>query len=197
MAIGIITTIVALAVGLMLIVVGVALGSMMAVLDNPTAGVILGIGLVIVMLIGYLILIVLLVAPMVLLMGRWIAAGPSLMLEKLGPLASLQRSWTLTKGRMWRAILYVVLLSLFSFIVIGLPVSMVQWITMIAAPSHLATIAIVSTVVSYALNLFYQPFYATGVVLFYYDLRVRAEAYDVELRVSALEAELAPDAPPA
>src|SRR5262249_2172460 len=157
-------------VGLMLILVAVVLGGAMAALDNQAAGIILGIGLVIVMLIGYLILLVLLIAPTVLFMGRGIAAGPSLMIQKLGPVAALQRSWALTKGRMWRAILYVVLLTLFSFIVIALPVSMVQWITMIAAPSHLATIAIVSTIVSYALNLFYQPFYATGVVLFYYDL---------------------------
>ena len=57
-------------------------------------------------------------------------------------------------------------------------------------------IMIMSTVAGYLLNLIYQPFYATGVVMYYYDLRVRAEAYDVALRVEALEAELAPDAPP-
>jgi hypothetical protein len=72
-----------------------------------------------------------------------------------------------------------------------------QQIAVILMPSQLALITVISTSVSYLLNLFYQPFYATGIVLFYYDLRVRAEAYDVALRVAALEAELAPDAPPA
>jgi hypothetical protein len=64
-------------------------------------------------------------------------------------------------------------------------------------PGQIALMAVISTLASYVLNLFYQPFYATGIMLFYYDLRVRAEAYDVALRVAALEAELLPDAPPA
>jgi membrane-anchored glycerophosphoryl diester phosphodiesterase (GDPDase) len=140
---------------------------------------------------------VLMLAPAVIFMGRWLAAAPSLLVEELGPVTALQRSWALTKGRMWRGILYVVLLTLFSSIVIGLPVGLTQWVAMMLAPSQVALILIFSTVASYILNLFYQPFYATGTVLFYYDLRVRAEAYDVALRVAALEAEVAPDAPPA
>ncbi len=169
----------------------------MARLGNETASIILGIGLIIVLIVGYLLLIVLLLAPTAYFMGRWLAAVPTLLIEGMGPLTALQRSWALTKGRVWRSLIFIVLLTLISAIVIGLPVVFMQQIAIILMPSQLALITVISTSVSYLLNLFYQPFYATGIVLFYYDLRVRAEAYDVALRVAALEAELAPDAPPA
>jgi hypothetical protein len=196
LAIGFITIVVAVVVGLFLFVVALIFGGAIAALEGDTASVILAIGMVIVFLVGYLLLILLMLTPTVVFMGRWLAAAPSLVIEELGPVQALQRSWALTKGRLWRGIIYVVLLTIFSYVVIGLPVGIAQWIAMITMPSQLALIGIVATAAGYVLNLFYQPFYATGTVLFYYDLRVRAEAYDVALRVAALEAELAPDAPP-
>jgi hypothetical protein len=196
LVIAVVTMVVAVAVGLMLVLVALGFGGAMAALDNETAGLFLMIGMIIVFIVGYVLLIILMLAPAAIFMGRWLAAAPSLMIEGLRPVEALKRSWGLTKGRMWRGILYVVLLTIFSYVVIGLPVGIAQWVAMIAMPSQLAAIGIISTVAGYILNLFYQPFYATGTVLFYYDLRVRAEAYDVALRVAALEAELAPDAPP-
>jgi hypothetical protein len=195
--IGVVTGIIAIGVGILLFIVALIFGGAMAGLGNETASIILGIGLIIVLLVGYLLLLVLLLAPTAYFMGRWVAAVPTLLIEGMGPVTALQRSWALTKGRVWRALIFIVLLTLISAIVIGLPVVFMQQIAIILMPSQLALITVISTSVSYLLNLFYQPFYATGIVLFYYDLRVRAEAYDVALRVAALEAELAPDAPPA
>jgi hypothetical protein len=195
--IGLITAAVAIGVGLLLFIAALIFGGAISALGNETAGIFLAMGMVIVFIVGYLIMIILILAPSIIFMGRWLAAAPSLMIEELGPVHALQRSWDLTKGRMWRGILYLILLTIFSYVVIGLPVGIAQWIAMISMPSQMALIGVISTVVGYILNLFYQPFYATGTVLFYYDLRVRAEAYDVALRVAALEAEVAPDAPPA
>jgi hypothetical protein len=194
---GAITAVVALGVGIIIFIVALAFGGAMAALGDETASIILGIGLVIVFLIGYLLLLILMITPILIFMSRWIAAAPTLLIEKLGPWQSLQRSWALTKGRMWRSILYIVLLTTFSLIVIGVPVWVLQGTITILMPGQIALMAVISTLASYVLNLFYQPFYATGIMLFYYDLRVRAEAYDVALRVAALEAELLPDAPPA
>jgi hypothetical protein len=196
LAIGFVTLVVAVALGIVFFVIALIFGGAMAGLGNDTASVILVIGLVILFIVGYLLLILLMLAPTAFFMARWLAAGPSLLIERLGPVQSLQRSWTLTKGQIWRCILYVVLLAIFSAVVISLPLVLTQQIAMLLLPAQMTFIMIVSTVAGYLLNLFYQPFYATGIVLFYYDLRVRAEAYDVALRVAALEAELAPDAPP-
>jgi hypothetical protein len=195
--IGAVTAAVALVVGVVIFGFAVVFGGAIAALDNEAASVILGIGLIVVFIVGYLLLIILILAPSALFMGRWLAAAPSLMIEGLRPVPALRRSWALTKGRWWRGIIFVVLLTVFSMIVIGLPVGVLQTMATLLFPSQVAMITIVATAASYVLNLFYQPFYATGMILFYYDLRVRAEAYDVALRVAALEAEVAPDAPPA
>ena len=194
--IGAITAAITIVAGILFFVIALIFGGAMAGLGNDTANIILGIGMVIVILIGYFLVFVLVLAPTIFFMGRWIAAAPSLMIEELGPVNALQRSWALTKGRIWRSLLYIILLTLLSAIVIGVPVSITQMVATLLLPTQIALITTIATIVSYLLNLFYQPFYATGIVLFYYDLRVRGEAYDVALRVTALEAEVTPDAPP-
>ena len=195
LAIGMITTVLMIIVGVLIFGVALVFGGALSTVGNDTANIILFVGMIIAIIVAYILLIVLMLAPSVVFMGRWLAASPILVVEGLGPVKSLQRSWSLTKGRMWRGILFVVLLWLISFILISLPVGVVQMVAGLAMPAQLTTIAIISTAVSYLLNLFYQPFFAAGTTLFYYDLRVRAEAYDVALRVAALEAEIAPDAP--
>jgi hypothetical protein len=197
--IGFVTLVVVIAIGIIFFVLALIFGGMFSMLDNgnDVASVVLIIGIVLVFLVGYLLLIVLMLAPAAFYMARWLAAGPSLLIEKLGPIQSLRRSWELTRGRLWRGVLYVVLLAIFSALVISLPLVVSQQLAIVLFPTQMTLIMIMSTVAGYLLNLIYQPFYATGVVMYYYDLRVRAEAYDVALRVEALEAELAPNAPPA
>jgi hypothetical protein len=194
--IGLVSLVVLVAVSIVIFIVALVFGGAIAALESETAGIFLAIGMVLVLIVGYLILIILILAPILFFMGRWLAAAPSLLIEELGPIQALQRSWGLTKGRMWRGILYLVLFFIFNFFVFSIPIMTAQWLAMIAMPSQIALIGLISTVASYALNLLYQPIYATGTVLYYYDLRVRAEAYDVSLRVAALEAELDADSPP-
>jgi hypothetical protein len=193
--IGLVTAVILVMIGIVFTVIALIFGGAMSTLGNDTAGVIMVVGLVILFLVGYLIMIILMLAPSAYFTARWVAAAPILLIENLGPIQSLQRSWGLTKGRLWRCILYVVLLTLLSTLVIGLPLGLTQQIAMLVAPSQIMTIFVISTVSGYLLNLFYQPFFATGIVMLYYDLRVRAEAYDVTLRVAALEAELAQGVP--
>lgn len=197
--IGFVTVIVAIVVGIAFFGVALLFGGAIDMFSGgaDAANVILIIGIIIIFIVGYLLLIVLMLAPTVFFMARWLAAAPSLLIEELGPLQALRRSWELTRERLWRGVIYVVLLAIFSALVISLPLALTQQVALVLLPSQMSTILILSTVAGYLLNLFYQPFYATGVVMFYYDLRVRAEAYDVALRVAALEAELTPDAPPA
>jgi hypothetical protein len=194
MAVGTATAVIAFVAALLFVLVAVVFGGAMAGFGNENANAILIVGFVLLFIVGYLVLILLMLAPILYFTARWVAAGPSLLIEGLGPVKALGRSWTLTKGRLWRCILFVVLLSIFSAVVISLPLAVTQQVAMILLPSQLDLILVLSTVASYLLNLLYQPFYATGIVMLYYDLRVRAEAYDVALRVAALEDELAKDA---
>jgi hypothetical protein len=164
---------------------------------SDTTNVILMILLVVGVVIAYVVFLVLALAPAAYLAARWVAAAPAIILENLGPIAALKRSWGLTKGHIWRCIGYVVLLTLFSSLVIGLPLSTAQQFAMMFMPSRFALIAILGTVAGYLASILYQPIYASGVAMLYYDLRVRGEAYDVALRVAELEAEVAQDAPAA
>jgi hypothetical protein len=195
--IGAVTAAIALVAGMVIFAFVFLFGGIMAALGNETASIILAIGLMLVFIVGYVLLIVLMLAPSAFFMGRWIAAAPTLMIEELRPVAALRRSWNLTKVRRWASILFVALLTIFSLIVILVPITVVQSVATVVFPTQIGLITLAATAASYVLNLVYQPFYATGTMLFYYDLRVRAEAYDVALRVAALEAEVAPNAPPA
>ncbi len=137
LAIGIVTAVLAIGIGILLFVIALVFGGAMAGLGNDTANLILGIGLVIVLLIGYLLLIILMLAPSAFFMGRWLAAAPSMVIEALGPVRALQRSWALTKGRIWRSLLYIVLLAILGFIVIGLPVTIAQWTALVLIPTQI------------------------------------------------------------
>lgn len=193
--IGAITAGVLLVVGLVFGLLAVVFGGAMSAIGNDAAGIMMGIGFILIVLVGYILFFIIIFLPTLYFSGRWVGSVPALLIEKLGPVESLRRSWRLTASRRWRSVLFMFLMFIFGMIVIGIPVGIVQMILTFAMPTQLALVSIVTTIISYAVNLFYQPFYAAGTVLYYYDARVREEAYDVTLRLEALEAEIAPDAP--
>ena len=164
---------------------------------GDTTNVLLMIVFVVMLIVLYVALLILMVAPAAYLSARWAAAAPAVLLERLGPVTALKRSWGLSRGHMWRCLGYVVLLTLFSSLVIGIPLSMTQQVALLLMPGQMMLVAIVGTAAGYIANVLYQPIYASGIAMLYYDLRVRGEAYDVALRVAELEAEVAQDVPPA
>ena len=169
---------------------GAAVGS--AAFDDSN-GVVGGIALVLVFLCGYIVAILVAAAPATILSARWIGAAPALMAENLGAMEALSRSWALTKGRLWRTIGYVVLLYVITAIVVGLPAALIQQVFLLAVPFlgfGLATA--VSTAITSIFSVVWTPFYTCAVVLLYYDLRVRSEGYDLDLRIQQLEAQTAP-----
>src|SRR2546430_16283114 len=86
------------------------------------------------------------------------------------------RSWALTKGFRWRAFgLYVVVFVLLSLFLIGFGV-----IAGLAAA--LLPVLFVPALIGVGLIfLFFYPFTSCVFTLFYCDLRVRKEAFDLEL----------------
>ena len=136
-------------------------------------------------------------APMVYLLARWLVAMPSLV-NGAGPVEALRESWRLTKGNVWRAVLYTFLLYVLSLIVTGLPSTALQWlITLTLGPRQLALATALSQGVGSIISVLWLPVYVAGLVLLYYDLRVRHEGYDLALRIEQLEAEVNATARPA
>jgi hypothetical protein len=120
---------------------------------------------------------VLCVFPGLAVMTMFVMVAPAIVIEELGPVDAMRRSWRLTKGRFWAtlgiALLAGILSSLVSnalsvpFIVLSLPLGDLSWIP-VAIGSTLA--AVVS-----------RPIVAVVATLQYYDARIRREGYDLQV----------------
>src|SRR5437899_2178919 len=120
---------------------------------------------------------ILLIVPGIIVACGLSVAVQAAVLEPLpGGTDGLGRSWALTKGFRWRAFgLYVVVIVLLSLFLIGFGV-----IAGLAAA--LLPVLFVPALIGVGLIfLFFYPFTSCVFTLFYYDLRVRKEAFDLEL----------------
>jgi hypothetical protein len=131
-----------------------------------------------------------LIFPGIYIACRLATCIPAALLENLGPRESLERSFSLTKdnaGRsfvislLYLSILYGSLL-LFAFpflIAIGLsarnPGMMRMWTAFSQFGTSLATVLV-------------TPIYTIATTVFYYDLRVRKEAFDIQMMMNPNEA---------
>lgn len=167
---------------------GAAFGSVAFSDDNVFGAV----AVVLVMLCGYLLAVLLAALPTVYLSARWIVSTPTLLAEGLGAMDALRRSWQLTQKHVWRAVGYQVLLYVITFVIISLPIGLLQQIILIALPTAagLGLSTAISTALSSVITVVWTPFYICAVVLLYYDLRVRTEGYDLDLRVQQLETQI-------
>jgi hypothetical protein len=131
---------------------------------------------------------VLLIIPGIYMMCRLVVCIPAALIENLGPRDSLERSFALTKGFAGRAflmlLLYFVLFfgasALFAWpFTVGLVVArnnpeMVRfWAAMVNVGSYVATVLV-------------TPILTIASSIFYYDLRVRKEAFDLQVMMKPL-----------
>ena len=115
-------------------------------------------------------------------------APAALVLENIGVLEGISRSWTLTRGYFWR----IVGIRLLSFIIVFFAVQIVsQGVSLVmqglvyAAPNMTIAILVASTLLNSLIQAAIQPFDSAVVALMYTDLRMRSEGLDVELRHAA------------
>ncbi|MBX3009863.1 MAG: glycerophosphoryl diester phosphodiesterase membrane domain-containing protein [Caldilineaceae bacterium] len=152
------------------------------------------------MLVGILCLYIgaffLILAPFAYLAARWAVALPALLEQSLGPLEALSESWKLTKGQVRRTLGYVVLLYLFySVIYIAILTLSMAASSMLLDSYTFASVAIFG-LLGALLPVLWQPLAVAAYTVLYYDLRMRNQGYDLELRVQQLEAEVARAAQP-
>jgi hypothetical protein len=135
-------------------------------------------------IIGFLLLII----PGIYMMCRLCVAVPAALLENLGPRDSLERSFALTKDNAGRAFL----IYLLYFVVLYAAV------VLFAIPFGLAlggsqndavmqrTWTALSEVGTFAAEVLITPILTIGMAIFYFDLRVRKEAFDLQLMMNPL-----------
>jgi len=133
-----------------------------------------------------------LIVPGVVLWGGLALTTPALVLERLGPVEALKRSWRLAwpdLGRVWgiRALAWLLASVVASVLTIpfGIPagVSLFNDASAGAEPSALTLLII--TLGAILASTLTEPFVAAVLVLLYLDRRMRAEALDVALQDAA------------
>jgi hypothetical protein len=127
---------------------------------------------------GLLLLIglILFIFPVFYVFALLFAVVPAVVLEKQGPFGALSRSAALSKGRKGH-ILGTLMLSYGIYFVLSFGIS---WMATQTGSSILAL------VVSSLFNIFAYPIINLVVMVLYYDMRIRAEGFDLEHMAQAM-----------
>lgn len=123
------------------------------------------------------------IPPAAILGVRWGLMPQVAVLEGLGGAAALRRSWRLTAGSYWRTVGVYLLFALVTGIA-SLVVSSL-FVLPFSGTSHDTQLAL-STVAGVLTQVFLSPVTIIGLVLYYYDLRIRTEAFDLEMLARTL-----------
>ena len=103
-------------------------------------------------------------------------------LEGAGPVAAIRRSWSLAGGARWRILGLLLLMSILS--------SIISLIFTFILLSTIATQGAVRTILQQLVNLavaaVWAPIQWGAFTLLYYDLRVRKEAFDLQLAAETM-----------
>ncbi|HET7456691.1 MAG TPA: hypothetical protein VFJ74_03485 [Gemmatimonadaceae bacterium] len=121
----------------------------------------------------------LLIVPAVYVFSRYGVLVAVVMMEPLGPIASLRRTATLTEGRRWRVLATIGLAYL---VATGFSLATQYLFRQIGGSLHAATLA------SLAVGVVLSPFYSAIGAALYYDLRIAREGFDLESLAAELEA---------
>ena len=113
------------------------------------------------------------------LAASWLVAPVIVVVEKMGPVAALGRSWRLSSGSRW--ILNLVLSLLIGGIFGGLAAA-----GQTEQPGQFGVSTVVQTLVNLASTIIWAPVEWIAFTILYYDLRVRKEAFDLQLAAEAL-----------
>ena len=119
----------------------------------------------------------------------WVAVLPVIFVENLGLGAAMSRSWRLVQGMWWRTFFILFLLAIVESVLgvaLGAFLNLGQSLVGIILPPYLTvSIAEAADIIVQALAL---PIFLIGIVLLYFDLRVRKEGIDLFQLASRLTA---------
>jgi len=131
-----------------------------------------------------------LIIPGIYLMCRLLVGVPAALAEKLGPTEAFERSFSLTSNNAGRA--FVILLLYFAIFMGAALLFVVPFdIGMFASrgnPSMTMFWTAMVQVGGFAASVFVTPILTIASAVFYYDLRVRKEAFDLQMLMSPLSA---------
>ena len=151
-------------------------------------GLIVGIGLVCLLFFPALIL-------LIFVNVRWIFQAQTIMLEQLNAVNGLRRSWNLISGSFWRVLGVALLLFLFVLALTLTPSYAAQAAVTLILPGSFVAATAVNSVIAGLIQILVAPIRIAVLTVLYYDLRVRREGYDLDLRAQELAVPPAPASP--
>jgi hypothetical protein len=120
----------------------------------------------------------------------WLVAPVVVVIEKMGPIAALGRAWRLSGGHRWRIfgiqVLLFILNLVLSLLIGGLFGGFAAFGGESGTPGQLGVTSVVQTLVNLASTIVWAPVEWIAFTVLYYDLRVRKEAFDLQLAAEAL-----------
>jgi hypothetical protein len=137
-----------------------------------------------VMIVSFLLLII----PAIYMACRLCVAVPAALLENLGPREALERSFALTKDNAGRAFLIYFLYIVILYAAVAL-FAIPFGIAIVFArndPGMLRTWTALSEVGSFIAEVLITPILTISMSIFYFDLRVRKEAFDIQMMMNPL-----------
>jgi hypothetical protein len=126
-------------------------------------------GVVILLVVGAGVGFLTLIVPGIILLMRWSVAVPACVVEGLGPMASLGRSFTLTKGHGWQ----IFGISLLIWIASSIVTSLLGLVT-----HPIGTTA--ELIADFLWTAVWTAYFNSVMVIVYHDLRVAKEGVDVD-----------------
>jgi hypothetical protein len=111
--------------------------------------------------------------------------GPAIVLEGLGPIAAIRRSFHLMKKARWRTLGLYILMGIIASL-LGLVFTVLFFVSFVSEPTVRTVLQTIANVASAAVS---YPLLYGSLAILYYDLRVRKEAFDLQLAAEALPRE--------
>ena len=111
--------------------------------------------------------------------------GPAIVLEERGPIAAIRRSFHLMDKARLRALGLYILVWIMT-IILGIVLGVVFLVSFVTDPTVRSVLQVVASVVSSTIS---SPLLYGAAVVLFYDLRVRKEAFDLQLAAEALPRE--------
>jgi hypothetical protein len=154
-------------------------------------------GILGVMLLSFLVMIpafILLIIPGIYVACRISVGTAAALIDGIGPMDGIRRSFALTKGFAGRAFLIILLTVAMSWAVIA--VFQIPFVILIAASAKHPTLVVFWTILmqigNVSSSIIVAPVSTIAFALYYYDLRVRKEAFDLQMMMQAIGADPMP-----
>lgn len=125
----------------------------------------------------------LIIIPGLLLMALFVPLVPVIVVEGLGPLAGMRRSWRLAKRRVWEVMGIALLVGLVAS-VLGFSLGLIPQAAGLLVGLHYGWI--LYGIGRSLTELVVLPVTAIGATLIYFDLRIRTEGFDLAVMATRL-----------